>query len=76
MAKGPPRQVTSGTKENAMHALQRLRFVAERYTLIQDLSIAPLSISFLGTDIAADRQSIARVDLLTGVFGARLPASF
>ena len=59
-----------------MHALQRLRFVAERYTLIQDLPIAPLGISFLGTDVAADRQSIARMDLLTGVFGAPLLASF
>ena len=63
-----------------MHALQRLRFVAERYTR-QDLPISPLGISFLGTSVAADRQSIAPMDLLTGpslasVFGARLPSSF
>ena len=63
-----------------MHALQRLRFVAERYTL-RDLSISPSGISFLGTHVAADVQSITRMDLFTGpslvsLFGARLPVSF
>jgi hypothetical protein len=49
-----------------MHALQRLRFVAERYTRLQDLPISPLAIPFVRTDVTADRQSIARMDLLTG----------
>ena len=63
-----------------MHALQRLRFVAERYTLL-DLPISPLGIPFLTIDLAADRQSIARMDLLTGpslssLVGAPLLPSF
>jgi hypothetical protein len=63
-----------------MHALQRLRFVAERYTL-RDLPISFLGISFLGTDVTADRQSIAPMDRLTrpslaSIVGAHLPVSF
>jgi hypothetical protein len=81
MAKSPLRQVTSRTKENAMHALQGLRFVAERYTRLQALPISPLGMPFLCTDLAADRQSIAPMDPLTGpslasCFNASLLASF
>jgi hypothetical protein len=49
-----------------MHALQPLRFVAERYTRLQALPISPLGIPFLSTDLATDRQSIAPMDPLTG----------